>query len=101
MALPPIQALIGENARAKQDEDYRAVAETAYALAVRYREEGEFQTAQLYAQEALDAAQQLPSDSVEDVVSNRREVGGVPIPDLFHDGVIKSRLEGLLPELTV
>ena len=98
MALPPLQALVRENEQAKLNQDQRAVAETAYALAMRYREDGDFATAQYYAVEALEAARLLPSTAIEDVVSERREVGGVPIPDLFHDGVVKSRLEGLLPE---
>lgn len=32
------------------------------------------------------------------MATTRQEVGGVPLPDLFHDGVVRSRLEGLLNE---
>lgn len=96
--LPPMQSLLDEYALAKTHERTRALAETAYALAIRTRDEGDFGKAQAFAREALAAAEELPSSSLDDVASGRQEVGGVPLPDLFHDGVVRARLEGLLNE---
>jgi hypothetical protein len=96
--LPPIQPLIDEYEEARRAGNDRVVAETAYALAIRMRDDGWFEKAQHYAREALSAAERLPSSTIDDVASTRQSVGGVPLPELFHDGVIRSRLEGLLNE---
>jgi hypothetical protein len=96
--LPPIQGLLDEYEQAKASGHDRVLAETAYALAIRTRDAGEFEKAQEYAREALSAAERLPSSTLDDVTTSRQEVGGVPLPDLFHDGVVRSRLEGLLNE---
>lgn len=95
---PPIQDLLDEYNQAKRSGHDRVLAETAYALAIRTRDDGQFESAQQYAREALAVAERLPSGSLDDVASTRREVGGVPLPELFHDGVIRARLEGLLNE---
>lgn len=96
--MPPIQRLLDEYEQAKASGHDRVLAETAYALAIRTRDDGRFEKAQEYAREALAAAERLPSSTLDDVVTTRQEVGGVPLPDLFHDGVIRVRLEGLLNE---
>ncbi|MBV1854547.1 hypothetical protein [Catellatospora tritici] len=96
--MPPIQLLLDEYAQAKASGQDRVLAETAYALAIRTRDDGQFEKAQEYAREALAAAERLPSSTLDDVASTRQAVGGVPLPELFHDGVIRSRLEGLLNE---
>jgi len=77
-------------------EDNRAAAEYAYALAVRLREVGQTDEARRYAEECVQLAESLPSKSLDDVVSTRQAVGGVPLPDHFHDGVVRSRLADLL-----
>jgi hypothetical protein len=77
-------------------EDNRAAAEYAYALAVRLREVGHIEEARRYAVECLELAQALRSDTLDDVASSRQSVGGVPLPDHFHDGVVRSRLSDLL-----
>lgn len=96
--LVPIGQLIDEYEHAKRSGHDRIMAETAYALAIRLREDGQFEQAQQYARECLAAAERMPSATLDDVASTRQEVGGVPLPDLFHDGVVRSRLEGLLNE---
>jgi hypothetical protein len=40
----------------------------------------------------------LPSATLDDVASDRLEVGGVPIPERFHDGVVRARLADLLTD---
>lgn len=94
----PVQQLFSDLEQAKRVGDDRTVAETAYALAVRLRDEGDLAQAQICARESLHAAERLPSSTLEDVVSTKREVGGVPLPDLLHAGVVRVRLEGLLSE---
>ena len=76
--------------------DDRAAAEYAYALAVRLREVGQTDEARRYAEECIRIAESLPSNSLDDVVSTRQSVGGVPLPDHFHDGVVRARLSDLL-----
>lgn len=97
MVLPPIGTIIAEYEQARAADDDRGVAETAYALAHRYIRIGDIDRAEQYAQAGLAAAERLPSDHLDDVVCARPNVGGVPMPDYyFHEGVIRSRLGGLL-----
>jgi hypothetical protein len=77
-------------------EEERSAAEYAYALALRLREVGQTDEARKYARACLDLAERLPSASLDHVVSGRQSVGGVPLPDHFHDGVVRSRLADLL-----
>jgi hypothetical protein len=86
---------------AEMQTDRRAAAETAYALAVRYRDEDvsakrRFDIAGEWARRAIDILEQLPSETVEQVASSRRSVGGVELPDLLHDGVVRARLADVL-----
>jgi hypothetical protein len=79
----------------------RAAAETAYALAFRYRNEDvsamrRFDLAKIWAQRAIDLLDTLPSDTIGDVASTRISVGGVPLPELLHSGVIRERLNDVL-----
>jgi hypothetical protein len=82
--------------------DKRAAAETAYALAWRYRTEytsGDrhpFEVAKEWALRSIALLDELPSDRVEQVASARMSVGGVPLPELFHSGVVRERLADLL-----
>jgi hypothetical protein len=77
-------------------QDDRAAAEYAYALAVRLREIGLVSEARRFAGECLELAERLPANTLDDVVSTRPSVGGVPLPEHFHDGVVRSRLADLL-----
>jgi len=76
--------------------DDRAAAEYAYVLAVRLRNDDDRAEAQKYAREALRLAERLPSSSLDDVASSRLTLGGVPLPERFHDGVVRTRLADLL-----
>jgi hypothetical protein len=77
-------------------QDDRAAAEYAYALAVRLREIGLLSEARRFAGECLELAERLPANTLDDVVSTKTTVGGVPLPEHFHDGVVRSRLADLL-----
>lgn len=91
---------IGELRKKFDDEVYfgddRAAAEYAYVLAVRLRVEGERSEAQKYARESLRLAESLPDASLDDVSQNHLTLGGVPLPERFHDGVVRNRLRDLL-----
>ena len=76
--------------------DDRAAAEYAYALAVRYRDSGATAAARHYAAECLRLATVLSARSLDEVASSRTEIGGVPLPERFHDGVVRTRLADLL-----
>jgi hypothetical protein len=78
------------------EPDFRAAAEYAYALAVRLREIGLIDEACRFARECLRLTETLPSETVEDVTSARQSVGGVPLPEYFHDDVVRWRLAPLL-----
>jgi len=79
----------------------RVAAETAYALAFRYRNEDvdgrrRFDLAKVWATRSIELLDLLPSDALGGVSSTRQSVGGVPIPDLLHAGVVRQRLGDVL-----
>jgi hypothetical protein len=76
--------------------DDRAAALYAYALAIRLREAGQVDEARQYARECLRLAESLPSATLDDVAVVSLSVGGVPMPERFHDGVVRARLSDLL-----
>jgi hypothetical protein len=82
--------------------DRRAAAETAYALACRYRTEGRcgdrhpFTVAKAWAERSIEILDELPSQSIDQVTSTRMSVGGVDLPELLHSGVVRERLADLL-----
>lgn len=81
--------------------DRRAAAETAYALAWRHRSEyvgvgHPFDNAKVWAERAIELLDALPSETLDQVASNRASVGGVPLPELLHSGVVRERLADIL-----
>jgi hypothetical protein len=83
------------------DTDKRAAAETAYALAVRYRNEDvdgsrRFDIAKIWAQRSIGLLDTMPSKTVQQVASGRPSVGGVALPELLHSGVVRERLQDVL-----
>lgn len=83
---------------AKRIQNYRVEAEVCFALAQLWEREHDYQRAKDYACESLRAIRLCPSETLEDVASARLDVGGIPLPDLFHEGVVQSRLAHLLGE---
>jgi hypothetical protein len=96
LSRPPIDEVIERYKAELLRGDRRLTAEYAYAVAVRLREVGRADEAEHYARQCLQLMESLPADSLDDVVSERQSVGGVPLPDHFHDGVVRSRLANLL-----
>lgn len=81
--------------------DKRAAAETAYALAFRFRNADvdgcrRFDLAKEWAECAIELLDTLPSDSLAAVASRRAFVGGVSIPELLHAAVARERLGDVL-----
>lgn len=81
--------------------DRRAAAETAYALAFRYRNQDvagtrRFDLAKEWACRAITLLDALPSETLEQVASTRTTVGGIEIPGLLHAGVVRERLADVL-----
>lgn len=79
---------------ARGDKHY--AAETAYAIALRAEGEWNVALAAEYARKALRLLESLPSETIEQVTSTRISVGGVPIPELLHDDVVRARLGYLI-----
>ena len=96
MSRPPIDEVIERYQAELLRGDRRITAEYAYAVAVRLREVGRADEAEHYAKQCLQLMESLPADRLEDVISERLTVGGVPLPDHFHDGVVRSRLGNFL-----
>jgi hypothetical protein len=85
----------------KVEIDRRAAAETAYALAFRYRDQDvggcrRFDIAKIWAVRAIELLDSLPSTTIDQVASSRASVGGVSIPELLHSGVVTARLGDVL-----
>jgi hypothetical protein len=83
------------------DTNPRAAAETAYALAFRYRNEDvdgsrRFDIAKIWALRAIELLDALPSDTLEQVASTRATAGGVALPGLLHSGIVRERLNDVL-----
>lgn len=79
----------------------RRAAETAYAIAVHYRNLDvgglrDWEKAKKWAQRCVSLLDNLPSDTLEQTVSTRTSVAEVPLPEIFHCDVAKSRLADLL-----
>jgi hypothetical protein len=96
-------ASIAEMVKQYEDEvayaEDRAAAEYAYAIAIRLKNtKGGFDQAREYARRSLHHASRLPSKTLDDVSSARLSIGGVAIPELFHDDVVRSRLADLLSD---
>lgn len=72
-------------------ERVREAAIWKYALAVRYHEMGDANAADKAAKECLDLVSELPDSQLEDVTHQYIEVGGVAIPEYFHEGSVKNR----------
>ncbi|HEY8982378.1 MAG TPA: hypothetical protein VIU15_22675 [Streptomyces sp.] len=73
------------------DTDRWTAAETAYALAVRYRDAAEWNASREWVRECLRLLEGFPSDTLEQVATRRVSVGGVPLPTYLHNGVVRDR----------
>lgn len=77
--------------RRELSEDRWAAAETAYALAVRYRESGDQPKSHEWARQCIEVLKSFPSDTEQQTATIRVTVGGVTLPNYLHADVVKSR----------
>ncbi|MFI5800866.1 hypothetical protein [Streptomyces sp. NPDC051677] len=68
-----------------------AAAETAYALAARHRDNGNWDQSREWVQQCLRLLEGFPSDTEDQVATKRLSVGGVQLPTYLHDGVVRDR----------
>jgi tetratricopeptide (TPR) repeat protein len=71
----------------------REAAEAAYALAMRYKRAGEKDQAVRWGQKAIELLDKCPMVSMSDCAHRHTELFDVPIPDLFHQEVVRRNLE--------
>lgn len=75
--------------------DRWAATETAYALAVRHRDLGDWAKSREWGQQCLRLLEGFPSDTEEQVATSRTSVGGVSLPTYLHSGVVQDRFGDL------
>ncbi|KWX02565.1 hypothetical protein LI90_3608 [Carbonactinospora thermoautotrophica] len=75
--------------------DKWAAAETAYALAARTKGKDPATGAE-WARKAIELLEQFPSDTLEQVATQRVSVGGVTLPDYLHADVVRERFSDVL-----
>ncbi|GHJ28566.1 hypothetical protein TPA0910_29990 [Streptomyces hygroscopicus subsp. sporocinereus] len=71
--------------------DRWAAAESAYALASRYREQGDWEKSREWVKQCLQLLEGFPADTMEQVATTRTSVGGVALPNYLHEGVVRER----------
>ncbi|MFF0227605.1 hypothetical protein [Streptomyces sp. NPDC004629] len=71
--------------------DRWAASESAYALAFRYREEGNWEKSREWVKRCLQLLEGFPADTMEQVATRRMTVGGVALPNYLHEGVVRER----------
>ncbi|MEV4447269.1 MULTISPECIES: hypothetical protein [Streptomyces] len=91
-----LDELVAEFERRRNIGDDRGSAEYSYVIVERLRSEGRLAEARGYAEECLKISQRLPSDTLEAVSVDKLSLGGVPLPEKFHDGVVQMKFAGLL-----
>ncbi|GAA2834131.1 hypothetical protein RMN57_18505 [Kitasatospora sp. CM 4170] len=75
--------------------DRWAATETAYALAVRLRDAGDWPKSREWVQQCLQLLEGFPNETEDQVATTRVAVGGVPLPNYLHAGVIRERFGDL------
>ncbi|MFD7016649.1 hypothetical protein [Streptomyces sp. NPDC059928] len=75
--------------------DRWAAAETAYALAVRHRDAGDWEKSREWVKQTLQLLEGFPSETEDQVATQRTSVGGVDLPNYLHEGVVRSRFGDL------
>ncbi|AXI78960.1 hypothetical protein [Peterkaempfera bronchialis] len=75
--------------------DRWAAAETAYALALRHRDGGDWPKSREWVQQCLQLLEGFPDETEDQVATTRVAVGGVPLPNYLHAGVIRERFGDL------
>ncbi|WP_329484219.1 hypothetical protein OG555_18890 [Kribbella sp. NBC_01484] len=88
--------LINRFREAQTEGRRRAAAEYAFVIAQRLRNDHRLEEASAYARKCIQILETLPSETLEDVISEHQAIGGIAMPDYFHAGTARARLEALL-----
>ncbi|MFJ2604894.1 MULTISPECIES: hypothetical protein [unclassified Streptomyces] len=75
--------------------DRWAATESAYALASRYRGEGDWEKSREWVKQCLQLLEGCPADTMEQVATTRTSIGGVALPNYLHEGVVRERFGDL------
>lgn len=87
-------ASVGELETSFQRElatDRWAATETAYALAVRNRDGGDWKQSREWVAQCLRLLDGFPEETEDQVATTRVSVGGVLLPTYLHEGVVRDR----------
>jgi hypothetical protein len=89
------QKLLEQMLETLKGTDPRTGAEYAYALAVLNKRGGDTERAVRFGREAIALLNQCPTDTLADCAARNVSLGGVVIPELIHENVVRSRLQPL------
>lgn len=73
----------------------REAAEIAYALAALYLQEGNAKKATQFGKESILLFGKCKMDTQEDCAAIHTKLGGIMIPELIHQDVVRNRLKAL------
>lgn len=71
--------------------DRWAATETAFALAIRARDTGDWEKSREWVAQCLTLLADFPDETEDQVATKRVSVGGVPLPNYLHEGVVRDR----------
>lgn len=78
-----------------KDENPREAAEIAYALAELYLKEGNTEKATQFGKESIRLFDKCKMDTQEDCAAIHTKLGGIMMPELIHQDVVRNRLKAL------
>ncbi len=76
--------------------DRWAAAESAFALATRHKEDGNWDKSREWVKQCLQLLDGLPADTLDQVATTRTSIGGVSLPNYLHEGVVRERFGELV-----
>ncbi|MFJ5225404.1 hypothetical protein [Streptomyces sp. NPDC088400] len=68
-----------------------AAAESAYALAARYRDVGAWEKSREWVRQCLLLLEGFPSETEGQVATIHTSLGGVDLPNYLHEGIVRAR----------
>jgi len=73
-------------------ENPREAAEIAFAIALKAKQEGDNKKAAQYGRKSVKLFERLKVQTMDDCACLHMFINGIGIPDLVHEGVVRSRL---------
>lgn len=89
------KAMLERKFNEMKDENPREAAEFAYALAELYLKEGNTEKATYFGQESIRLFDQCKMNTQEECVAIHTKLGGIMIPEIIHQDVVRNRLKSL------